>query len=424
MRRRDAVADERTEANEMTPARFTNTEWAAIEAVDPRQFGLPNRVRDSALVGTFNALKLGGADDDKKRWDYLTRVCQPFDLLAVQEVLDDLSGIRRLVDSLPDHRLIVSDTTGKFPGARRGLTERLAFIYRPDRVRLDELASDITYDRSWVLESLQQHRADWNAFFDDLEERTAAWEADDRGTRPSVSNSTTPAFLTFIRQPHSVAFTLLNRAGGADVSFLAVNTHLLYGNHASERKREFEALLDWLIYRAQDARRMYHQNIALFGDLNLEFRDAGVKRGEIDDRLRELNEGALGSRNAALVNFPLLSIHPARRDLPAREQQLRTNARSSQTYDQIAFFVNPDEFGLPLPADNETAGQNGPSGYDYGVFQFTDLAAAALHDGASYRSLSRSERSRLIRRVNSGFSDHLPAWVRIPLRKHSAASPS
>jgi hypothetical protein len=401
----------------MSPARFTEDEWAAIDALDPSDFGLPSRVRDSALVGTFNALKLSGAEDEDKHWDYLRDVCRRFDLLAVQEVLDDLSGLERLVGALPDHEVIVSDTTGKFPGAQRGLTERLAFIYRPARVQLDGLASDITYDRSWVLETLERDRAEWNGFFDDLAARRTAWEQIRRGSRPSISNSTTPAFLTFIRQPHCVAFTLRNTAGGTDVSFLAINAHLLYGNHGSERKREFEALLDWLIYRAQDAERMYHTNITLFGDLNLEFRDAGVKRSEIDDRLRALNQAALGSNDAALVNFPLLSVHPERAGLPAREQLFRTNARSSQTYDQIAFFIHPQEFGLPLPSDNDNAGAHGASGYDYGVFRFTDLAASALHRGSSFRALPRSARDRLIRRVNSGFSDHLPAWVRIPLRQ-------
>jgi hypothetical protein len=399
----------------MPRSRFSAAEWRKIEALNPDDFGLPKRRPRSAVIGTFNTLKLGSDDDDAKHWDYLTNICKRFDFLAVQEVLDDLSGLERLVRGMRGYELLVSDTTGKFPGARRGLTERLAFIYRPDRVRLDDLASDITYDRSWVLETLQQDRALWNQFFDDLDQRLATWKQTGKGARPSISSSTTPAFLTFIRQPHCAAFSLINAGAGSDIPFLAINAHLLYGNAKSERKREFNALVQWLIYRAQVVDRMYHTNMILFGDLNLEFKTAAEKRAEIG-RLRGLNQGELGSANAALVNFPLLSVHPDRQHLSASEQLFRTNARSSQTYDQIAFFVHPDEEGLPLPSDNKTAGQNGASGYDYGVFRFTDLVAQALDQAPDYNNLPRARRDYISRRVNSGFSDHLPAWTRIPLR--------
>jgi hypothetical protein len=114
-------------------------------------------------------------------------------------VLDDLSGFERIVRGMRGYELLVSDTTGKFPGAQRVLTERLAFIYRSDRVRLDALTSDITYDRSWLLETIREDRRLWNQFFDDLDQRTATWKQTGKGARTSISNSTTPAFLTFIR---------------------------------------------------------------------------------------------------------------------------------------------------------------------------------------------------------------------------------
>ena len=109
----------------MPRSRFTAAEWRKIEALNPDDFGLPKRRAKSAVIGTFNTLKLGKDDDDAKHWDYLTNICKRFDLLAVQEVLDDLSGLERLVRGMRGYELLVSDTTGKFPGARRGLTERL-----------------------------------------------------------------------------------------------------------------------------------------------------------------------------------------------------------------------------------------------------------------------------------------------------------
>jgi len=81
-------------------------------------------------------------------------MCRRFDLLAVQEVLDDLSGLERLREEMgEEYRMIVSDKTGAFPGDL-GLNERLAFIYRSSMVRRGPIVSDITYDRTKIHELL------------------------------------------------------------------------------------------------------------------------------------------------------------------------------------------------------------------------------------------------------------------------------
>jgi hypothetical protein len=130
---------------------FTELRWQAFFdelSSNPKRYGLPIRRDDSVLLGSFNALKLGKATNSAKRWDFLTNFFSRCDLIAVQEVMDELNGIRRLHDSLgPSFKLLVSDTTGAFPGMR-GLRERLALFYRPSRIELKELVSDITYDRS------------------------------------------------------------------------------------------------------------------------------------------------------------------------------------------------------------------------------------------------------------------------------------
>ncbi|MDH3379236.1 MAG: endonuclease/exonuclease/phosphatase, partial [Gammaproteobacteria bacterium] len=145
-------------------AGFTNTRWQIINnklSQNPGRFGCPVRRDDSVIIGAFNALKLGKATNAAKRWDFLKRFASRFDLLAVQEVMDDLAGIRRLHKELgSSFRLIVSDTTGATPGSR-GLRERLAFFYRPERIELKELASDISYDRSSVLKSMESDINKW-----------------------------------------------------------------------------------------------------------------------------------------------------------------------------------------------------------------------------------------------------------------------
>ena len=131
---------------------FTSAEWKTIRETldaDRGKYGLPEREYGSVLLGSFNIRKLGSSRSrNAGTWDFLAEVCRSFDLLAVQEVMDDLGGLRRLMSLLgPDFDLIVSDVTGKFPG-ERGLGERLSFIYRWAAVKRTEVATDVTYDRT------------------------------------------------------------------------------------------------------------------------------------------------------------------------------------------------------------------------------------------------------------------------------------
>ena len=99
---------------------FTNQEWShAFDLIDSDglRFGFPERRNRSVLLGSFNTLKLGNRDDAERRWDFLTLVADRFDLLSLQEVMDNLDGLNRLVDSLDDDfRMLVSDTTGAARG--------------------------------------------------------------------------------------------------------------------------------------------------------------------------------------------------------------------------------------------------------------------------------------------------------------------
>ncbi len=126
---------------------------------------------------------------------------------------------------------------------------------------------------------------------------------------------------------------------------------------------------------------------------------------EIDARLKKLNTGALKSKKAAKVNFPLLTPHPV-------HGELRTTARMKQTYDQIGIFAQDDNW--PMPDANDTAGQLGPDRYDYGVFKFTELFAQALH-GKGFLDLTKIQRRQIVHRCEHDVSDHLPAWFRLPV---------
>lgn len=390
-------------------AGFTEAEWSDIMTLlqrEPDAFGLPERRERSVVIGTFNMLKLGRDDDGAKRWAFLRLVCERFDLLALQEIMGNLAGLRRLKHSLgPEFGVVVSDVTGTFP-TDPGNAERLAFVFRWQRIRRDELASDISYDRSKVLNLLYENRDAFWDFFQRYDARLAEAEANG-SRRPSLTQQALPAFLTFIRQPHCASFTVLGPNDTIGPQFLAVNAHLLYGSSKRERKAEFDALLDWLILRAVQREQLYYRDLILLGDLNLEFREAGIQRAEIDRRLRALNSHELSEADVAKVNFPLLSQHPGQATF------FQTNARLDQTYDQIAIFADTDS-RLPTAQDNKTAGQQGPDGYDYGVFNFAELFAQAIHK-APFAQLSQAQQRDLYRRGNADVSDHIPAWIRLPM---------
>ena len=85
-------------------AHFSTSEWQEITHLftfSAENFGLPERREDSVVIGSFNIRKLGNV---KKRtdqsWAMLTHCIQRFDLIAVQEIMDDLSGFEHLLAQL------------------------------------------------------------------------------------------------------------------------------------------------------------------------------------------------------------------------------------------------------------------------------------------------------------------------------------
>lgn len=77
---------------------FTANQRTSIEAelaARPRDYGLPVRRTGSVVMTSFNTLKLGRGTNSAKWWDFLNAFLSRCDLIALQEVMDDLSGVRR-----------------------------------------------------------------------------------------------------------------------------------------------------------------------------------------------------------------------------------------------------------------------------------------------------------------------------------------
>ncbi|WP_199321863.1 endonuclease/exonuclease/phosphatase [Leptolyngbya sp. FACHB-321] len=363
---------------------------------DPNRYGLPKREYGSVVLASFNIRKLGAKRQrSEATWKFLARVCSHFDLLSVQEIMDDLEGFDYLKSLMgPEFGAVVSDVTGSFPG-EKGLGERLGFIFNRSLVERGDIVSDISIDRTKLITTLLEHK-------DKLQASITPHLDPVTGEVRQGAKIKLPVFLTFIRQPFCASFRVVGHPGTKPYEFMAVNAHLYFGEGVDDRRHEFDALMEWILGRVQEQDKAYYPNFVLMGDLNLDFDDPEQDRVRIAKHIKTLND-AVG--NAIDINFPFLDPYPG------SKKPFRTNARLSETFDQIGFFSRDQR--LPLYQDNVHMGEN-PRGPDYGVFNFAELFREAL--GVSpLAALPKPELKEFFAQFEHEVSDHLPLWLRVPL---------
>lgn len=150
-----------------------------------------------------------------------------FDLVVVQEVNDNLAGLRAILTFLPGWRTVFSDAAGN--------EERAAFLYDPTKIALLEKVGEVAVPPRWqyVIKV------------------------------PGSSQM----FSGFDRNPYLAAF----RAG--NLTLVAVNAHLYYGKdtayHKNRRFMEALAVARWADLRRKDP-DAYTADIVVLSDFNLE----------------------------------------------------------------------------------------------------------------------------------------------------------
>ena len=199
-----------------------------------RTAGVPPKVQDeNLLIATWNIRAFGGFHPEwtenpgspkrnRRGLACIHEIVRCFDVIAVQEVLRDVTGIHQLLSMLgPDWALILTDVTE----GDAGHNERLGFIYDRRRVQPSGLACEL------VLPPL---------------------EGGD-------------ARRQFARTPYAVSF----RAGGE--SFVLVALHVLYGPKPESRLQELRDIALWL---SKWSKRPdgYNQNLITLGDFNIDRR--------------------------------------------------------------------------------------------------------------------------------------------------------
>jgi endonuclease/exonuclease/phosphatase family metal-dependent hydrolase len=192
-----------------------------------KQRGIPERTPDKLLLATWNVANLGVQKRDPQDHGLLAEIISWFDIVAVQEVNDNLAGLRTVMAELPDdYRMLFSEASGN--------QERVAFIY------------DAT-----VVQQL---------------EKVGRLSIPPADLRNITLPGSTAAFEGFDRGPYMAAFAA--RA----FRFLLVSVHLYFGSDSQEdmdrRALETIAVARWADKR-RNSKNAFVSDIIALGDFNL-----------------------------------------------------------------------------------------------------------------------------------------------------------
>ena len=204
---------------------------------------IPGKEADRLLLGSWNIANLGDSGQVRADGDIvlIAEILSWFDLIAVQEVKEDLTDLFRVMAHLPGYDAVMTDQTGN--------DERMVFLYDTARVDRLQLAGEI-----------------------DIPPAQARYV-----TLPGTEQR----FDGFDRAPYGVAF----RCG--DAVFTVVNVHLYFGS-TSKRSVNRRALECYAVGRWADLRRQrgraYSQNLVVIGDMNMPAAEPG---DEVYDALRK-----------------------------------------------------------------------------------------------------------------------------------------
>ena len=399
-----------------------------------RESKVPRRRRkENLLLLTWNIAHFGDKKPDEAI-AYIAEIMKRFDVIAIQEVKDNLGGIQALQEKLgKNYRFIFSDPSGN--------NERLAFCYYKRNVKFTGLAAEVVNSPGLGAEkdrktnftpyvNVQKNqsvttrvgntmqRYDVHKVFEVISggERTArieiestrefpievGQEYEDSGVRLTIKEfkeinsekedcpkgyyltveyvGDKPADLILVREkelefnrtPYVASFSKNN------CHFIVTSVHIFYGERSDIlfRKQELEMLASYLEERSGDADALDPDYIAC-GDFNIvkaleqeKRRNAKLVAKQTDSEIRESLFDALTSKGLIV---------------PPQIRELGTNLDRTMHYDQIGYHK-----------------------YDDSTIKFVrgnviDFVGAVF---------PRSDRTELRKKL----SDHLPLWAEFSIR--------
>lgn len=194
---------------------------------------VPGKRAGCTLIATWNIREFDsdayGARSDEALY-YIAEILSHFDLIAVQEVREDLRALKRVLSIMgrSNWDFIASDVTEGTPGNR----ERLAFVYDKRSVSFSSLAGEIVIPPVEVKEGNKTVRYD-----------------------PSDQLYRTPYLCGF-----QVGWTQL----------MLCTVHMIYGDSVADdprRVREISLISEFLAKRSRERRD--YSNLVLLGDFNI-----------------------------------------------------------------------------------------------------------------------------------------------------------
>ena len=380
------------------PKNFSSEQWKSIfgELNDRgASYGLPAQRVDSLVLGSWNLRQFGDIQlvaknrpREPEAFRFIASMLMHFDLVAIQEIKDDLDSLRLLHRFLPEYDLIVSDVTGNY--------ERLGFLSKFERVRRTNLAAEIDIPMVRMRTLVQEN---WEEFQKEIGRYGKEVMA---GRKAKIEF---PVFLGFDRAPFCVSFE-----GGwrhAPLRFLAYNAHIYYGESHKDRTNEFVELLNWLFRRWARAEKIFSPNFIVFGDMNTEvvgwhqttldelrehiLRQAKTSRRRALSRARKEKDSELvNAIKAQRVSFPFLT---GLDDMPP--PPVGSNLTGTERFEQIFLL-------------RRSTGRDAPRIAEYGVFDMPSLVKRALK-GSRLTDKGQTER------IRQQISDHVPIWIRLKL---------
>jgi endonuclease/exonuclease/phosphatase family metal-dependent hydrolase len=197
----------------------------------------PKALDENVLVATWNIRHFGevtrkwlAADGDSPKRSlahilYIAEIVRRFDVIAIQEVKRELTGLRLLMQVLgPDWGFTLTDLTRGDAGNQ----ERIAFIFDLRRVRPSGLAAELVVP---------------------IENNTNL-------TEPGLKKQ-------FARTPYAVSF----ESQGTEFTLVAL--HVLWGDGSADRLPEIEEIALWMAYWAGGGDE-FGTNLMVLGDFNID----------------------------------------------------------------------------------------------------------------------------------------------------------
>ena len=195
--------------------------------------GIPDKSDERLLLCTWNIANLGLQERSEGHYRLIAEILSWFDIIAIQEVHDDLTGLYQLEAHIgAEYDLIFSD--------RGGNDERSAYLFDASKVERQPLVGELAIPPS-------EHR--WIKL-------------------PGVSHK----FVGFDRNPYIATFQFRNAL------FMLINAHLYFGSDGKKDK-ERRSLEAYATGRYADLRRddvhAFTKNIIALGDFNIPMADPG-----------------------------------------------------------------------------------------------------------------------------------------------------